>query len=121
MADSRTHFLVSSIAGTALGYAGWKSGLPWETCCIGGGLCAVAGMLPDLDSPSGKPLRELSLLGATIVPMLLTQRLDRLGLGADRKLLVAVAIYLLVRLGILEVFRRFSVHRGMWHSIPALG
>ncbi|MFO0066459.1 MAG: metal-dependent hydrolase, partial [Pirellulaceae bacterium] len=26
-----------------------------------------------------------------------------------------------VRLGILEVFRRFSVHRGMWHSIPALG
>ncbi|MFM8175660.1 MAG: metal-dependent hydrolase [Pirellulaceae bacterium] len=121
MADSRTHFLVSSLAGVALGYAGWKSGLPWETCCIGGGLCAVAGMLPDLDSPSGKPLRELSLLGATIVPMLLTQRLDRLGLGADRKLLVAVAIYLLVRLGILEIFRRFSVHRGMWHSIPALG
>jgi hypothetical protein len=53
--------------------------------------------------------------------MLLSQRLDRLGLGADRKLLVAVAIYLLVRLGILEIFRRFSVHRGMWHSIPALG
>jgi membrane-bound metal-dependent hydrolase YbcI (DUF457 family) len=28
-------------------------------------------------------------------------------------------IYLIVRFGVADIFKRYTVHRGMWHSIPA--
>ena len=30
------------------------------------------------------------------------------------------ATYLLVRFGVSELFKRITVHRGMYHSIPAM-
>ncbi len=119
MADFRTHMTVSSVAGAIFGYAGYRSGLPWETCIIGAGLCSVSGMLPDLDSDSGIPLREATTFASALVPMLMADRLQRIGLGHEMMILVAGGIYFFIRFVIAEIFRRYTVHRGMWHSIPA--
>ena len=81
MADFKTHITVSTICGAIYGIAGYRSGVPWETCAIAGGLCSVSGMLPDLDSDSGVPLREAVALSSAVVPMLLVDRLQRIGLS----------------------------------------
>ena len=76
-------------------------------------------MLPDLDSDSGIPLREAVGFAAAFVPMLMLDRLERVGLSHEMMLVVTGAIYFLLRFGIAELFRRYTVHRGMWHSLPA--
>jgi len=119
MADFRTHITVSSVAGVFYGISGFQAGLPWESCVIGGALCSVSGMLPDLDSDSGIPLREAVAFSSAFVPMLMVDRLQRMGLGHEMMLLSTVGVYFFLRFGVAEFFRRYTVHRGMWHSIPA--
>jgi membrane-bound metal-dependent hydrolase YbcI (DUF457 family) len=101
------------------GVAGFRAGIPLETCLIAGGLCSVSGMLPDLDSDSGVPLREAVALSSAVIPMLLVDRLERIGCSHEMMVLMTGGVYLLIRFGIAEIFRRYTVHRGMWHSIPA--
>lgn len=119
MADFRTHMLTSTAFGIAYGVGGYQMGLPIPTCLVAGGLCSVSGMLPDLDSDSGRPLREATTLAAAVVPMLMVERFQRLGWGHETMVLAAGVLYLVIRFGLTEIFRRFTVHRGMWHSIPA--
>jgi membrane-bound metal-dependent hydrolase YbcI (DUF457 family) len=119
MADFRTHITLSTIAGSLYGLGGYQSGMPWESCVIAGGLCSVSGMLPDLDSDSGIPLREAVAFSSAFVPMLMLDRLQRVGLSNEMMLVVTGGIYFFLRFGIAELFRRYTVHRGMWHSIPA--
>ena len=54
-------------------------GVPWPTCVLAGGLCGVSGMLPDIDSDSGRPLHESMAFAAAVVPMMLLHRLPALG------------------------------------------
>jgi len=119
MADFRTHITVSTLCGVVYSFAGYRAGVPWETCAIAGGLCSVSGMLPDLDSDSGVPLREAVALSSAVIPILLVDRLQRIGCSHQLMVLLTAGIYLFIRFGIAEIFRRYTVHRGMWHSIPA--
>ncbi|MFO1062711.1 MAG: metal-dependent hydrolase [Pirellulales bacterium] len=119
MADFRTHMLTSTACGVVYAFAGFRGGMPIPTCLIAGGLCSVSGMLPDLDSDSGRPLREATTLASAVIPMLMVERFQRLGYGHETMVLMAAGLYILIRFGITEIFRRFTVHRGMWHSIPA--
>jgi len=119
MAGFKTHISVSTAAGILYGMGGYQAGLAWESCVIGTAFCSVSGMLPDLDSDSGIPLREAVAFSSAIVPMLMVDRLQRLGCSHEMMLLIAVVVYFFLRFGIAEAFRRYTVHRGMWHSIPA--
>ena len=119
MADFKTHICVSTVAGIFYGVGGFQAGLPWESCAIGTALCSVSGMLPDLDSDSGIPLREAVAFSSAFVPMLMVDRLQRMGFGHEMMLIITVAVYLFLRFGLAEIFRRYTVHRGMWHSVPA--
>jgi hypothetical protein len=119
MADFKTHISVSTAAGVLYGMGGYQAGLPWESCILGTALCSVSGMLPDLDSDSGIPLREAVAFASAFVPMLMVQRLERIGLSHEMMLLITVVVYFFLRFGIAEIFRRYTVHRGMWHSVPA--
>jgi hypothetical protein len=58
-------------------------------------------------------------LTAAIVPMLLVERFRQLGWSHESIVLAAAAVYLVIRFGVGYLFKRFTVHRGMWHSIPA--
>ena len=119
MADFHTHISVSTVAGVLYGIGGFQAGLSWESSAIGGAFCSVSGMLPDLDSDSGIPLREAVAFSSAFVPMLMVDRLQRMGCSHEMMLIVTIGVYFFLRFGIAEVFRRYTVHRGMWHSIPA--
>ena len=120
MADFRTHITTSAIVGTVYGAAGYVNwGLPIPTCMLAAGLCGVAGMLPDVDSESGVPLRETMAFGAAVIPMLMLERFQHLGLSHESMVLAGGCIYIVIRFGLGELMRRCTVHRGMWPSIPA--
>lgn len=119
MAGFHTHITVSTAVG--IGYACVGSSvfdLPLSTCAIAGGLCSISGIMPDLDSDHAVPAREtLSFLAAT-APMLLFYRFHYEGLATEHILLFGAPLYLLIRFGFGEMLK-VSVHRGMFHSIPA--
>ena len=120
MAGFKTHITVSSAFGVGYGGAAYLMyGLPWPTCVLAGGLCSVSGMLPDIDSDSGTPLRESVAFAAAVVPMMLLNRFQQLGLSHESMILCGAAIYLLVRFGLSRMLKRYTVHRGMFHSLPA--
>jgi hypothetical protein len=83
------------------------------------GLCSVAGMLPDLDSDSGVPFRESVAFLSAFVPVMLIGRLQPFEWSRETVVLAAGLIYIAIRFGVAEIFRRYTVHRGMWHSLPA--
>ncbi len=121
MAGFKTHITVSTSLGVAYGTtAALAYDVPWPACLLAGGLCSVSGMLPDLDSGPGVPLRESVAFAAAVVPMLMVDRLEQLGLAPESIVLVGGLIYLLIRFGAGKLLTRFTVHRGMFHSLPAL-
>jgi hypothetical protein len=120
MAGFRMHVGTSTALGC--GYAGMLTahGVPANSAVISGAMCGFAGMLPDLDSDFGVPLREVMSFTAATIPVLMVNRFAALGMGFDTMALASVAMYLLVRFGIGGMIRKFTVHRGMFHSLPAM-
>jgi hypothetical protein len=119
MAAFREHVTVSTLLGVgytiALKTYGWDAG----QALLAGALCGLAGMLPDLDSDSGRPVKELFGLLATIGSLFVFHRLRHTALAPADRILAAGLCYLLVRFGVGWLFARLTVHRGMWHSLPA--
>lgn len=120
MANFQTHITASTLVGIAYGsVAHFQFGVPIGHCCVAGGLCSVAGMLPDLDHKSGIPLREMLSFVSVMVPMLMIRRFAEIGITPEQLVFLAGVMYVLIRFGFGELFRKFTKHRGMWHSIPA--
>ncbi len=121
MASYHGHLMLSSALGAAYGaYAAWHLHLDWAPVFLGAGLTVLGGLLPDLDSDSGVPVRELFNVAATFVPLLIMRRMWRHGVPGDEVVVVAAFSYLLIRYGLSRVFKRLTVHRGMFHSLPAM-
>ncbi|REK15811.1 MAG: metal-dependent hydrolase [Planctomycetota bacterium] len=121
MAGFKTHITVSTAVGA--GYAAGAYTLydaPWESCVLAGGLCSVSGMLPDLDSEPGVPLREGVSFAAAVIPLLLIHRWQRFNLEPETMVLAGGLVYLLIRFGLGKLLGKLTVHRGMFHSLPAL-
>jgi hypothetical protein len=119
MAGFRIHVSTSAVLGC--GYAGAAHalyGVPADTAVVAGAMCGFSGMLPDLDSDYGVPLRETMAFTAAIIPMMLVGRLQSFNLSYDAMALVAVSVYLFMRFGLTNMIRKYTVHRGMFHSIP---
>ncbi len=120
MADFKTHITTSTALGFIYGGVGYYSfDVPPAHCLIAGSLCSVAGMLPDLDSNSGIPQREMLCFISAVVPMLMLPRFEALGLTTEHMVFIAGVMYVLIRFGVGGLFKRYTKHRGMWHSIPA--
>ncbi len=120
MAGFKTHITTSSVLGAGYGaVAHLGYGMPLDKSILAAGLCGVSGMLPDLDSDSGKPVREMFAFAAAIVPMLMVDRMEHMGLSYESMVLAGAGIYLFIRFGVAKIFKKYTVHRGMWHSIPA--
>ena len=119
MANFQTHITTSTVLGIGYGVTGSVYGMPIETCLLAGGLCSVSGMLPDLDSDSGIPIRETMAFVAAVVPMLLIDRMHHMEMNPELMALAGGSIYILIRFGLAALIKKFTVHRGMFHSIPA--
>ncbi len=119
MAGFKTHITFSSILGVGYGTAAYcLYDIPLPSCILAGGLCGVSGMLPDLDSGPGVPLRESMAFAAAVVPMLLVHHFQAAGWSYETIALAGAAIYLLVRFGGTHLLQLLTDHRGMFHSIP---
>jgi membrane-bound metal-dependent hydrolase YbcI (DUF457 family) len=121
MAGFRTHITVSTGCGIIYGAAAVQPlGFPPEAGMLAAGITGIGGMLPDLDSASGRPVREMFGLAAVIVPLMFVHRLMQAGVSHEGILATFLFGYLLIRYVVSDVFKRFTVHRGMYHSIPAM-
>jgi LexA-binding, inner membrane-associated putative hydrolase len=121
MASYQGHLTVAGLLG--VGYAAlgvWPLGLDWGPVVLGAGLTTLGGLLPDLDSDSGVPVRELFGLAAAVVPILIFARVQQFGLTIEQTIAVLAVVYVLIRYGLRALFNRITVHRGMFHSIPAM-
>jgi hypothetical protein len=121
MASFRGHIAFASVLGGVYGGVGSVMfGLDWGPVFLGAGLTAIGGLMPDLDSDSGVPVRELFSLAAVVTPLLLVKRLHHAGLTPEQILAMMAGVYVLVRYGGAALFKHITVHRGMFHSIPAM-
>ena len=120
MANFPTHIATSALIGAAYGAAGHVGyDVPVPACILAGGLFTIAGVLPDVDSDHAVILRECLTLAAVVTPMMMLDRFRELGWTHETIVLTVSLIYLLIRFGLGEILRRYTIHRGMWHSIPA--
>jgi membrane-bound metal-dependent hydrolase YbcI (DUF457 family) len=121
MASYRGHLALSTALGVAYGAIGYgRLGLDWGPACLAGGLTALGGLLPDLDSDSSVPVRELFGLAAAAAPFLLYGRVREAGFSPEQTVVLLAALYLLIRYGLAALFKRFTAHRGMFHSLPGM-
>jgi hypothetical protein len=121
MAGYRQHISVSGFLGIAYGLgATFLLDFTPVQATLAGCLAWVAGMLPDLDSESGRPVREIFGLIAAVVPFEMMGHLLEWGGNPEGAMLLAVLTYAAIRYGGALVLGKLSVHRGMFHSIPAM-
>ncbi len=121
MAGYKEHISVSGMCGVAYGVSSTLFlGFTPVQGALAGCMTWVAGMLPDLDADGGKPVREIfGLLGA-LAPLIALRHLIRICGSVDGVILCAILIFAITRYGGAALLKRVSVHRGMFHSIPAL-
>lgn len=79
-----------------------------------------AGMLPDIDSQTGRPVQEIFGVVSVVAPLILMQHLMGWGGDYERVLLLAILFYVLLRNFGAPLLGKLCVHRGMYHSVPAL-
>ncbi len=121
MANFRTHLGVASGLGFIYGgVAVNQFHIDPAVAAMGGILTGIGGVLPDLDHDGGIPVREMFNLAGILVPVLLMPRLQELNYSQEQIILIMAAIYLFIRHGLSRIFKRISVHRGMYHSVPAM-
>ena len=119
MANFRTHLVVAAAGGAAIAYGGWQGGL-WEAreALPILALVTLGGILPDIDADRSRAIRLvfhlLAILAVAVGAQWLGEWLD---LGS--LLLACGALYLGVRYLGATLFSRFTVHRGLWHSLLA--
>ncbi len=121
MASYQGHLTTSTVLGAAYGAAAvWYFHVDWGAAFLGAGLTALGGLLPDIDSDSGKPVRELFGILSAAVPLMLFRRLARIGLSVEQIIVVLAGVHLFIRYPLAGLFKRLTVHRGMFHSMPAM-
>ena len=121
MAGFRTHITFSGALGIVYGGAAVQPmGYATEPALLAAGLTTVGGMLPDLDSDSGVPVREMFGLAAIVGPLTMVPRLYQLGVSQEGILATLLFGYVTIRYGLSFAFKHFTVHRGMYHSLPAM-
>lgn len=121
MAGYREHISISGLLGAVYGgTATFVMAFTPVQGALAGVLTWVSGMLPDLDSQSGKPVREVFSLAAAAAPFCLMSRLQKWGGNPEGAMLIAVLMYVTIRYGGAILLGWFCVHRGMFHSIPAM-
>ena len=119
MADFKAHTSVGTLWGLLLGAISIFSGF----CSFIGGivtlfLAVTSSAAPDIDSDTGRP-RELvlSFLGIAI-PIVLLFNISN-STTSENILAATLISFFLTRYLLGHLLAKFTVHRGLWHSVPA--
>ena len=119
MADFKTHL---SVAGTLSGTTAigcLHAGLAEPTdALLLFALGTIGGILPDIDSDHSIPVNLLFSCLATLAAFFsVFSRIDTYSLV--EAILLWAAVFVVVRYLVFELFKRFTVHRGVFHSLLA--
>lgn len=120
MAAYREHLTTSCVLGIGVASAAIAMGFTPVQGVLGGTITGIGGILPDLDSESGRPVREIFGVTAALVPIVMIRHLLEWGGNTDGTMLLCVLLYISVKYGGAMLLGVLAVHRGMFHSIPAM-
>ncbi len=118
MANFNTHFMVASgasavVSGTLLS----MEVVSPQEAVYAFALGTLGGLLPDVDSAHSKSIRVgfnvLSLLATIMVVFIKSSTYSLIEM-----FVVAGLVFVGIRFAMLDIFRKISKHRGMFHSIP---
>jgi membrane-bound metal-dependent hydrolase YbcI (DUF457 family) len=120
MAKFKTHLAGSIITGLGISVAGFTSiGLNLTQAFAVFIVGSVGGILPDLDSDSGRPLTLLFGLISVLIPALLISWFPgKDSLSSEFLISYFVFSYFLINYVFCEIIKKFTIHRGIMHSIP---
>jgi len=118
MANFNTHFVVAGGASAIISGTLLSMGVITPTESIMAfAIGTFGGLMPDIDSDNSKAVEVgftvLSLL-ITILLVFLTSSIYSL----IEMLIMSAIVFSTIRFGVIDIFRKISKHRGMFHSIP---
>jgi membrane-bound metal-dependent hydrolase YbcI (DUF457 family) len=120
MADFKTHLAGGALSGLGVslfGFYNFHIGIlqAFSVFIMG----TVGGVLPDLDSDTGKPLSILFGIMSVLVPSLLLIRMPDHGILSPEFLVTYfVCGYFVINNMVCGLIKKLTVHRGIMHSIP---
>lgn len=120
MADFKTHLTGGIISGAGFSVVGlFTNALTVTQAGAVFTVGAFAGLLPDLDSDTGKPLTFLFQLLSIIIPCVFFPTAAQYG-GNSPEFLICYFIlsYIFINYIVCSLIKKMTVHRGIMHSIP---
>jgi membrane-bound metal-dependent hydrolase YbcI (DUF457 family) len=118
MANFNTHFIVSAGASAVVSGTLLSMGVIAPSQSIMGfAIGTFGGLMPDIDSDNSKAIG----IGFTVLSLLITILLIFLNSSTYslvEMLIMGAIVFSTIRLGVIDIFRKISKHRGMFHSIP---
>jgi len=119
MAGYRTHLTWSSTVGVGLGVCSkFCFGVSLPQSLLGSVLCALGGVLPDIDSDGSTAYRRCMGTIAGSVSIILASRLGDFIREPETVITASALAYVFIFYGIGSVVKRLTAHRGMCHSLP---
>jgi len=118
MANFNTHFMVASGASAVLsGTLLSMEVVSPEQAVYAFALGTLGGLLPDVDSAHSKSIKVgFNVLSLLMTIMLIFVKSSTYSL--IEMFIVAGLVFVGIRYAMLDIFRKISKHRGMFHSIP---
>lgn len=117
MASFQTHLIGGALVSSAGSFVSYGQGLsgPGETQALFA-VGVAASLLPDIDADASKPVRAVFGLAGIVVGFLVAFAFAEYCAPLEL-VLVWAAVWLGVRYPLFWVFARYTVHRGIWHSL----
>lgn len=114
-----THLTWSATIGAGLGLiARVKYQAPLPEALFGGFLCALGGILPDIDSDKSKAHKRCMTAISGSSALLVACRLRDFMLRPETVLLISAFVFFTLYYAVGFLIQKFSSHRGMFHSVP---
>ncbi len=120
MAGFKAHLTSGIITGAGIGAAGFFANFLKPTEAIAIAVTGtIGGLLPDLDSDTGKPLALLFQMISILIPVFVYPHFLTFSDGSVPFLICYFTLsYVFINYVICAVIKRITKHRGVMHSIP---
>jgi len=121
LGNYRQHISFAATLGCLYAWAAFVLvGVHWLYGSVAALLTTLSGLLPDLDSQTGVEMRGFTGILGVLVALAVWQKMGRFTPepAFEFHLWAVIGAYVLIRHGLRRLIGRFTVHRGMSHSLP---
>lgn len=121
LGNYRQHITFAAALGTLYAWAAFIfAGIHWLYGSVAALLATMAGLLPDLDSPSGAGLKGFTGILGVLVAVAVWQKIGHFNPepAFEIHLWAVIGVFVFVRYGLRRIVSKVTVHRGMSHSFP---